>query len=108
MNPIIEKSLPIIVQFSSKYYVRRLYLFGSVLRDDFHSESDIDLLVEFQDMSFSEYADAYFGLKFSLKDLFQREIDLLQLDAIQNPYLLNAINQQKVLVYENGQESISL
>ena len=42
------------------YGVRRLDVFGSAARDDFDQlSSDIDLLVEFEEMSFSDRADAY-------------------------------------------------
>ncbi|RMH35237.1 MAG: nucleotidyltransferase [Nitrospirae bacterium] len=37
-----------IAAFSRRYRVRRLSLFGSVLREDFHPQSDIDVLVEFE------------------------------------------------------------
>ncbi len=48
------KTLPIeipkkeIEQFSRRHHIRKLSLFGSVLRDDFTPESDIDFLVEFE------------------------------------------------------------
>ncbi|HBQ98648.1 MULTISPECIES: nucleotidyltransferase family protein [unclassified Roseofilum] len=47
------KTLPIalqyskVVQFCQKYHIRKLALFGSVLRDDFTEQSDVDVLVEF-------------------------------------------------------------
>ena len=37
-----------IAQFCQRHYIRKLSLFGSVLRDDFRQESDLDFLVEFQ------------------------------------------------------------
>lgn len=48
------KTLPIdlpeaeIYQFCQQYYIRKLSLFGSVLRDDFTPQSDVDVLVEFE------------------------------------------------------------
>ena len=38
-----------IARFCKKNHIRKLSLFGSVLRDDFTSDSDIDFLVEFED-----------------------------------------------------------
>ena len=63
-----------VAQFCQRHGVRRLSLFGSVLRDDFHPESDIDVLVEFQ-------AGARVGLRFftmerELSDLLGRKVDL--------------------------------
>lgn len=37
-----------IAQFCKRHHIRRLALFGSVLRDDFGPDSDIDVLVEFE------------------------------------------------------------
>jgi predicted nucleotidyltransferase len=37
-----------LVEFCQKHHIRKLALFGSVLRDDFTPESDIDVLVEFE------------------------------------------------------------
>jgi len=37
-----------IADFCRRYHIRRLALFGSVLRDDFGPESDVDVLVEFE------------------------------------------------------------
>ena len=38
----------IIAEFSRRYHIRRLALFGSVLREDFRADSDVDVLVEFE------------------------------------------------------------
>jgi len=37
-----------IAEFCQKHHIRKLSLFGSVLREDFHPESDVDVLVEFE------------------------------------------------------------
>jgi len=46
-----------------------------------------------------EYADNYFNLKFSLEDLFERNVDLLENKAIHNPFLKKSIDSKKVIVY---------
>jgi predicted nucleotidyltransferase len=79
--------------------VKSLYAFGSVLTDKFNNASDIDLIVEFENIEIEEYADNYFDLKFSLQDIFNRPIDLLEEKAIKNPYFRKSINQQRQLVY---------
>jgi predicted nucleotidyltransferase len=59
-----------------EYQVRELSLFGSVLRDDFRDESDIDFLVLFEpeaEIGFLELA----GLQHSLADLLGRTVDLV-------------------------------
>lgn len=79
--------------------VRSLYAFGSVLTPQFNSHSDIDLLVDFDIVDVNEYADNYFDLKFSLQKIFNREVDLLEAQAIKNPYFKQVVNQTKQLVY---------
>ena len=50
MNTKAKISIPKeqIAEFCRKHYIRKLALFGSVLRDDFGPKSDIDVLVEFE------------------------------------------------------------
>lgn len=79
--------------------VRSLYAFGSVLNSNFKTNSDIDLIVDFMDIDVNDYADNYFDFKFSLQDIFKRPVDLLEEQAIKNPYIKQAVDQTKVLVY---------
>ena len=79
--------------------VKSLYAFGSVLTDDFNSNSDIDLIVDFKEIDVEDYADNYFDLKFSLQDIFNRSVDLLEEQALKNPYFKEVLNQTKELVY---------
>lgn len=83
-----------------KHHVGKLFIFGSLVRDSLKPGSDVDFLVSFKQVRLEEYADNYFEFKFSLEDLFEREIDLLEEKAIKNPYLLKSINSEKQLVYE--------
>jgi predicted nucleotidyltransferase len=66
-----------IADFCRRYHVKRLSFFGSVLRDDFGPESDVDMLVEFE----SDQTPGYFGLaemEIELADLLKvdRKVDL--------------------------------
>ena len=79
--------------------VKSLYAFGSVLNDSFNETSDIDLVVDFQQIDLLDYADNYFDFKFSLEKIFNRPIDLLEEKAIKNPYFRESLNQQRKLVY---------
>jgi len=60
--------------------VRRIGVFGSFARGDEHEESDIDILIEFEEGGRS--FDTYMDLKFFLEDLFGRRVDLVDRDAI--------------------------
>lgn len=83
-----------------RFQVRRLELFGSAVGETFDQESsDLDFIVEFDDKLAAGYADAYFGLAEALKDLFHRDVDLVVLSAVKNPYLRESIEQSRTLLY---------
>lgn len=96
---LIMRNIEAIRHLCAKHKVRRLFVFGSVLTDAFNAESDVDMLVEFEGVELYEYADNYFNLKASLEALFNREVDLLELQAIKNPYFKETIDLSKELVY---------
>ncbi len=81
------------------HQVKRLYAFGSVLSDRFNNDSDIDLMVDFEDLHVNDYADNYFNLKFSLEAIFCRRVDLLEEQAIKNPYFEQSVKEQRKLIY---------
>ena len=82
-----------------RYHVKTLYAFGSVLTEKFGYESDVDMIVAFNDIPVEEYADNYFDFKFSLQDIFSRPVDLLEEQAVKNPYLRQNIDSNKQLIY---------
>ena len=98
--------MKILDQFSDDIYrlcamhkVKKLYAFGSVLTDKFNKNSDVDLIVDFETMAVENYADNYFDLKFSLQDVLNRPVDLLEEKALKNPYFKQAISLERQLVY---------
>ncbi len=100
MNPLIEANRTRLEQLCRRYSVRQLELFGSAARGEFQpATSDLDFLVEFEPMSPGDHADAYFGLLFALEDLFHRDVDLVEIPAIHNPYFLRGVNQSRTLLY---------
>jgi len=82
-----------------KYNVSQLYVFGSVLTDQFAESSDIDLIVNFDTIKIDDFANNYYNLKFSLEDVFKRSVDLLEKKAMKNPYFIKSIENQRRLVY---------
>ena len=96
---IVEKNIDRLKSLCKKYKVTELYVFGSVLNNHFSSESDIDFIVSFDEIELEKYADNYFDFKFSLEDLFNRNIDLLEEKAIKNPFFKDSINNSKQLIY---------
>jgi len=80
--------------------VSRLEVFGSAATGPFRdSESDIDLLVEFESPEAPGYADRYFGLLEALETMFGRPVDLVVASAIENPFFRDAVQLSKVLLY---------
>ena len=88
-----------ITQACQACQVKHLYVFGSILRDDFAEDSDVDLIVDFTTADPFEYADNYFNLKDALEGIFKRDVDLLDDRALRNPYFIKAIEHQKQLLY---------
>ena len=89
-----------LVELCRKYRVRRLDVFGSAARSDFDEElSDVDLLVEFDDMPHADRADAYLGFLTAVEALLRRRVDLVELWAVRNPYLRRGIQESRELVY---------
>ena len=90
-----------ITRLCKQYSVKQLELFGSALNEgDFDPQnSDIDFLVEFLPLEPGQHAKAYFGLLEELQDMFGRNIDLVEVKAIMNPYLLESINQNRTEIY---------
>jgi predicted nucleotidyltransferase len=84
----------------ANHKVRSLYAFGSVLTPNFNNNSDIDLIVDFKEIDVKDYADNYFDFKFSLQEIFNCPVDLLEEQAIKNPYFIEELNKKKVIIYK--------
>jgi hypothetical protein len=79
---------------------RRLDVFGSAVRDDFSpATSDLDFLVEFDDVPPAHYAQAYFTLKEGLEKLFGRPVDLVTASSLANPYFRTRLASESRSVY---------
>jgi len=63
-----------IAEFCRRHHIRKLSLFGSVLRNDFRPDSDVDVLVEFEPGKTPGLA--FFAMQDELSELFGRPVDL--------------------------------
>lgn len=63
-----------VAAFCKRYHIRRLALFGSVLREDFAPDSDVDVLVEFEHGHTPGLA--FFSIEEELSSIFGRKVDL--------------------------------
>lgn len=96
---IIDKNIDKIKALCNKHKVARLFVFGSILTENFKKSSDFDLLVDFAEVDLYDYADNYFNFKTSLERMLKRQIDLLEDKAVKNPYLRKSIDASKQLIY---------
>jgi len=100
VSAFVSDQLAVIRQLCVRHHVRRLELFGSATSNRFDDAiSDLDFLVEFQPLAPVDRADAYFGLLAALQDLFQRDVDLVETEAISNPYFRKTVDQQRTVLY---------
>jgi predicted nucleotidyltransferase len=89
-----------IAELCRKHHVRRLSVFGSAARDDFDpTNSDVDLLVEFDGPSIDRYARNFFALEDGMVSLFGRNVDLITEGTVRNPYLLRRIEEDRRQLY---------
>ena len=95
----INQNISGIESLCKSHNVKKLYAFGSVVTENFNDKSDVDLIVSFGNVSLLEYADNYFDLKFSLENLFKRQVDLIEEKAIKNPYFKTQVETKRKLIY---------
>jgi predicted nucleotidyltransferase len=78
--------------------VTEFALFGSILREDFGPQSDIDVLVTFQAEAAWSLWDLL-DMRDELRELFGREVDLIEKDALRNPFRRHEILKSYKVVY---------
>ena len=102
MQPIIENRKVEIQDLCRNLKIKKLYAFGSVVsKNTFTDNSDIDFLISFvDDISLDEYSENYFQLHYQLRELLNRDIDIVTERSLSNPYFIESINRSKVLIYE--------
>ncbi len=100
MQSIITENREKIAELCRTHHVRRLSVFGSAVRDDFDPErSDVDLLVEFQDLGERFPFEMQSELKSKFVTLFDRPVDLIRAGSIRNPYVRQEIEADEETLY---------
>ena len=95
----INALLPQLEKLCRKYDVKRLELVGSAVGENFREGSDVDFLVEFNDLLKPGISNRYFGLVKSLEKILYRKVDLIETGAVRNPYFKASINKNRKLIY---------
>ncbi len=87
-----------IADFCRRWKVVEFSLFGSVLRDDFRPDSDVDVLVSFADDAPWSLADLV-EMQDELRALFDRDVDLVEREALRNPFRRHAILTTREVIH---------
>ena len=96
--PQIEVPMDKIKDFCRKWKIKEFALFGSVLREDFRPDSDIDVLVSFEEkVSWSLYDVV--EMKDELKVIFGRDVDIVEKGAVRNPFRRRSIMTKREVLY---------
>jgi predicted nucleotidyltransferase len=100
MIRLIQDKYEELARLCLKYKVKSLEVFGSAASDNFDpASSDLDFLVQFEQCSPSDHYERYFGLLESLQTLFGQSIDLVETNAMKNPYFIRRVNQTRTPIY---------
>ena len=87
-----------IADFCRRWRVKELAIFGSALGDNFRRDSDVDVLVVFQDDAKWDLFD-HMKAEEELKQVFGWEVDLVEKKAIRNPFRLRHILNNHEVIY---------
>jgi len=83
-----------------RYHVRNLWLFGSATDGAFDPlRSDFDFLVQYEPDHEHTAWDDYWGVKEGLESLLGRAVDLVDRDAMRNPYVIRSVEASREIVY---------
>ncbi|MFP5043110.1 nucleotidyltransferase family protein [Parasediminibacterium sp. JCM 36343] len=97
MEKIVAQHLEEIKKLFLHYGAESAYLFGSAAKDTATEKSDIDFLFSFPaNLDYETYANNYFSLAHSLESLLNKRVDLVAEKTLQNPYLIESINESKI------------
>jgi len=97
MSVKIEISSGEIAAFCRRNHIRKLAFFGSVLRDDFTPESDVDVLVEFEPGRVPGLA--FFAMQRELSEILGQEVDLNTVGDL-SPYFRNEVLTEAEVLYD--------
>lgn len=93
--PVDEQA---IIRFSQKWQIQEFALFGSVLTDEFRADSDVDVLLTFEDPTRWSLFDIV-DMKDELEHLFGRRVDVVEKAAIRNPWRRRSILASYRVIY---------
>jgi len=87
-----------IKEFCLKWNVVEFSLFGSILRDDFDTESDVDILISLSEKGDLDLYD-WITMIEELEEIFGREVDLVEKSTLRNPFRRHSILTNREIIY---------
>lgn len=97
MNVPIDINRDELTAFCRRNHIRKLSLFGSILREDFTPDSDVDVLVEFEPGHTPGLA--FFTMQRELSQILHRKVDLNTVDDL-SPYYRQQILDEAEVMYD--------
>lgn len=107
LHPTLETKLPEVLALLKNNKVKRAFAFGSVTTPRFYPDSDIDLLIAFEDdLEPKAYAHHFWTLYLNLPKILGHPVDLITEDSLRNPYFIDELEETKIQIYEQEGEEI--
>jgi len=104
-KPQISIPRDALAEFCRRHHIRKLWLYGSVLRDDFRPDSDVDVLVEFEPGCLVGFA--ILDMEEELSRLFGgRKVEIVEVEYL-NRWLRSRVLAEAEVVYEEGRKTVS-
>ena len=94
----LKKDIP---EMCEKYQIAYVDVFGSTARSEQGVDSDIDLIIEFSEPRRKNISHRFFGFLHELEDKYNQRVDILTEHSLQNPYLKEVVNQDRIRIYGN-------
>ena len=90
-----------IAEFCRRWRIKELSIFGSALSDDFGPDSDIDLLVVFEDphRDFGPWMADLVEMEQELQRMFGRKVDFVTKKNVTNPFIRHSILTTRKVIY---------
>lgn len=98
MNSYIREKLPTIRACFDKYPIEKAWIFGSYARGEEDAESDVDLLIRYEENDNLSLLDIG-GIWSELHKILDKDVDLVE-DGYLLPFATESANRDKVLIYE--------
>ena len=99
MTPKIAIPYDKIAEFCKKNHIKKLSLFGSVLRDDFTENSDVDVLVEFEAGKTPGFR--FFVMDEELSEILGRKVDL-NTEGFLSEYIVDKVKREAITLYDRS------